>query len=30
MEEAERMAQTPVQDLLFRQEPCGGGPLQES
>jgi hypothetical protein len=20
------MAQTPVQGLLFRQEPCGGGP----
>jgi hypothetical protein len=23
------MAQTPVQGLLFRQEPCGWGPQQE-
>jgi hypothetical protein len=22
--------QTPAQGLLFRQEPCGGGPQQES
>jgi hypothetical protein len=29
MEEAE-MAQTPAQCLLFRQEPCGGGPQKES
>jgi hypothetical protein len=29
MEEAEEMAQTPVQSLLFRQEPCGGRPQQE-